>query len=85
MQLNDFLKAGGPKIRKALEQHLEISKSYLSQLATGRAAISPSRCIVIETFTDGKVSRSDMRPSDWAEIWPDYKPKNNTTVQEDTD
>ena len=73
MQLNDFLKAGGP------------SKSYLSQLATGRAAISPSRCIVIETFTDGKVSRSDMRPSDWAEIWPDYKPKNNTTAQEDTD
>lgn len=36
MQLNDFLKAGGPKIRKALEQHLGISKSYLSQLATGR-------------------------------------------------
>lgn len=30
MQLNDFLKAGGPKIRKALEQHLGISKSYLA-------------------------------------------------------
>lgn len=85
MQLNDFLKAGGPKIRKELEQHLGISKSYLSQLATGRAAISPSRCIVIEAFTNGEVSRSDLRPGDWAEIWPDYKPKNSTTKQKDTD
>lgn len=76
MQLNDFLKAGGPIIRKAMEQHLGISKSYLSQLATGRAAISPSRCIIIESFTQGEVARSDLRPKDWAEIWPDYKPDN---------
>ncbi|QIU89345.1 transcriptional regulator [Yokenella regensburgei] len=72
MQLNEYLKRQGPKERKALEQHLGISKSYLSQLATGRAAISPSRCIQIEKFTNGQVARSDMRPGDWLSIWPDY-------------
>lgn len=85
MQLNDFLKAGGPAIRKAMEQHLGISKSYLSQLATGRAAISPSRCIIIESFTRGEVARSDLRPKDWSEIWPDYKPDNTVLPQKDGD
>ena len=60
MQLNDFLKAGGPKIRKALEQHLGISKSYLSQLATGRAAISPSRCIVIPCIAATRCTHIQM-------------------------
>lgn len=85
MQLIDFLKAGGPRIRKELEGRLGVSKSYMSQLASGRAAISPSRCITIETFTNGKVSRAEMRPSDWEEIWPDYKPNNNSITQKEFD
>lgn len=85
MQLNDFLKAGGPSVRKAMEKHLGISKSYLSQLATGRAAISPGRCIIIEIFTKGAVGRSDMRPHDWSEIWPDYRPDNTAQTYTESD
>ena len=72
MQLNDFLKTNGPKVRKALMRHLDVSKSYLSQMATGRASINAERCIEIEKFTHGAVSRADLRPQDWHRIWPDY-------------
>ena len=85
MQLNEYLKVQGSATRKALEQHLGISKSYLSQLANGKASISPARCIVIEIFTRGVVSRAEMRPLDWSGIWPNYKPNHNATSLEGAD
>ncbi|MHA0949529.1 YdaS family helix-turn-helix protein [Enterobacter ludwigii] len=85
MQLSEYLKAHGPATRKALEQHLGISKSYLSQLASGKSSISPARCILIEIFTRGVVSRAEMRPSDWSGIWPNYKPNHNATPLEGSD
>lgn len=48
-----------------------ISISYLSQLSSGLASISPARCTSIEKATDGKVTRRDLRPDDWQEIWPE--------------
>lgn len=50
---------------------LGISISYLSQLSTGAAAISPARCVAIEFATGGEVTRKDMRPDDWQSIWPE--------------
>ncbi len=45
MQLNDFLKAGGPKIRKALEQHLGISHLTERRLKVMPSMMCPSwRC-----------------------------------------
>lgn len=29
------------------------------------------RCVPIEAATAGAVTRKDLRPSDWAEIWPE--------------
>lgn len=50
---------------------LGISISYLSQLSTGAAAISPARCVAIEFATGGEVTRKDLRPDDWQSIWPE--------------
>ena len=50
-----------------------ITPVYLSQLAAeqdGRAP-SPSLCLVIESATNGKVTRQDLRPGDFWKIWPD--------------
>ncbi|EOU1312217.1 transcriptional regulator [Klebsiella quasipneumoniae] len=51
-----------------------ISKSYLSQMAAGKVAVSPARCIEIEKATGRMVTRADMRPDDWQKIWPEYMP-----------
>lgn len=28
-------------------------------------------CVAIEGVTDGKVTRRDLRPDDWQDIWPE--------------
>lgn len=32
---------------------------------------SPVNCVAIEHATEGKVTRKDLRPHDWASIWPE--------------
>jgi DNA-binding transcriptional regulator YdaS (Cro superfamily) len=43
-------------------------------MAAGDAAISPARCVLIEKFTEGAVTRRDLR-TDWMDIWPEIKPE----------
>lgn len=71
MNLKTYLSSleRGGSARLAAE--LEISASYLSQLASGDSAISPARCVEIESATDGAVCRKDLRPDDWQSIWPE--------------
>lgn len=58
-----------------LAESLGISISFLSQMASGTAAISPARCVLIEKETNGAVSRRDLRPDDWMLIWPELAKK----------
>lgn len=69
----DQLERGGPA---QLAKTLGISSSFLSQLASGAAPISPARCVEIEHATNGKVTRKDLR-DDWASIWPELIPVRN--------
>lgn len=52
---------------------LDISASYLSQLGSGTAALSPARCVTIERVTEGLVTRKELRPDDWKTIWPELE------------
>ncbi len=52
-------------------KRLDISPSYLSQLAAGTTQRSPERCVEIERATNGEVTRRDLRPDDWHRIWPE--------------
>lgn len=56
---------------KELAEVLEVSSSYLSQMASGKTAISPARCVDIENATNRVVTRKDLRPNDWFKIWPE--------------
>ncbi|WPU24968.1 YdaS family helix-turn-helix protein [Cedecea neteri] len=76
MRLDDYLSKQPRGAARDLAAQLGISKSYLSQIATGKSPASPARCIEIEKATDSEVTRIDMRPSDWREIWPEYTPPN---------
>lgn len=64
----DLLERGG---MTKLADDLKVSISYLSQLASGASPISPARCVEIESATKGVVTRKDLRPNDWAKIWPE--------------
>ncbi|HBO23552.1 MAG TPA: hypothetical protein DD649_11770 [Providencia sp.] len=69
-QYIDSLEWGGAK---ELADKLGVSKSFLSQMASGISAISPKRCVEIEIATNSNVTRKDLRPNDWHEIWPELE------------
>lgn len=58
-----------------LASDLGVSISFLSQMASGIASISPARAVEIEKATSGAVTRKDMRPDDWKAIWPEIAQK----------
>ena len=72
MTLKEFIKSLRVGDVKKFAARLGVSPSYLSQMASGRAAISPTRALMIESATEGQVSRAELRPHDWELIWPEY-------------
>lgn len=50
---------------------LGVSPVLISQWASGRRVPPFERCIPIERATDGEVSRRDLRPDDYLEMWPE--------------
>lgn len=70
MQLSEYIlleRGNASRLAAGLGQ----SQSYLSQLSSGHRKASPSRAVKIESLTGGKVTRQDMRPEDWRDIWPE--------------
>lgn len=56
-----------------LASALGVPLSYLSQMINGTSSVSPKRCVEIEQVTNGVVTRKDLRPDDWADIWPELR------------
>ncbi|WP_269837114.1 transcriptional regulator [Enterobacter asburiae] len=75
MNLKNYIKQSPSGEAKRLAECLGVSKSYMSQMISGLATINPERCVVIEKETLGMVTRRDLRPLDWAGIWPDLNDK----------
>ncbi|EEW9197746.1 helix-turn-helix domain-containing protein, partial [Escherichia coli] len=56
MTLKEFIKSLRVGDAKKFAARLGVSPSYLSQMASGRTAISPTRALMIESATEGQVS-----------------------------
>lgn len=44
-------------------------------MASGKKPIPIQHMTAIERFTGGAVTRQQMRPADWADIWPELATK----------
>jgi DNA-binding transcriptional regulator YdaS (Cro superfamily) len=71
MKLNEYISLNRGNA-KTLSEHLDVSPSFLSQMASGKCPISPQRAVEIEQITKGKVHRRDLR-DDWEAIWPELR------------
>ena len=69
MKLNEYISVERGNAAR-LATALGVGISYVSQLASGHRAVSPARAVQIETFTNGVVSRKELR-DDWQQIWPE--------------
>lgn len=54
-----------------------IKPPAISGWISGNRPVPPKRCVQIEQLTDGAVTRADLRPDDYWEIWLDL-PKKET-------
>lgn len=72
MNLDEYAKENGAV---ALSKSLGCSLQFFYQLKKGLRAISPHRAVLIERATGGAVTRKDLRPHDWREIWPELAEK----------
>ncbi len=56
--------------RNSLAQRLDISVAAIGNWKK-RGATPIEHCVPIERATNGAVTRKDLRPDDWAAIWPE--------------
>jgi DNA-binding transcriptional regulator YdaS (Cro superfamily) len=47
------------------------SRAYLRLIAYGHKTASAEIAARTESATEGKVTRKDLRPDDWKQIWPE--------------
>lgn len=73
MNLKDHLASMPMTMRAAFAARCGTTRGHLQNVAHARRDPSPVLCVAIERFTNGVVSRCDLRPDDWREIWPDLE------------
>lgn len=62
MKLNDYFLDKPYGSKAALAAAIGISKTWMSQLVTGREQCSPALALKIEKATNGAVTREDLLP-----------------------
>ena len=76
MKLKDYLSTLPRGQQAQFARDVGVNPVYLSQLASasvGKRSFRPSPALSgrIERQTGAKVTRRDLRPTDWREIWPE--------------
>lgn len=65
-----------------LARKLAVSPSLVSQWRNGTRPIPFERCPQIEAVTDGLVTRKDLCPDNWIELWPELAQQSQTNTEE---
>ncbi|MGD9756403.1 MAG: transcriptional regulator [Comamonas sp.] len=71
MNLKDHLTSLGRGASSLLGRKIGVSPVLISQWVNGDRPVPIERCVAIERATDGAVTRRDLRPNDWQDIWPE--------------
>lgn len=70
-KLTGYLNALPQGERKAFCDRCGTSEGYLRKSASLGALLREKLCALVELHSGGVVTRIDLRPDDWAVIWPE--------------
>lgn len=79
MLLSEFFRLRGRGALVALSKEVGAYAPDVSRWAAGVRSVPVERCFAIERATGGAVTRRDLRPDDWQQIWPELA---DSTAQE---
>ena len=68
------------KTAAALANEIGISPELVSYYKTGAREIPPKISSLLESATNGEVTRQECRPNDWHLIWPELADKEQAHV-----
>ncbi|WJJ94022.1 transcriptional regulator [Neopusillimonas aromaticivorans] len=71
--LKRFLSSMTVNERKDFAARCRTSWPFLRNIAYGYRLAGEKLCVSIEKESGGAVTRRDLRPDDWHEIWPELK------------
>ncbi|WP_082133669.1 YdaS family helix-turn-helix protein [Vogesella sp. EB] len=57
--------------KAALAKLAGVKPPVIQQWLKGERPIPPARCVLIEKGTGGAVTRQELRPDDWLQLWPE--------------
>ena len=69
MKLDLYFKKQGRGSSSQLAKKINVPSSDVYNWASGKRPVPAKRCVQIELATEGAVTRKDLRPDDWHEIW----------------
>lgn len=64
-----------------LARALDVSRMNVRNWIVGACDVPIKRCVQIEKLTNGAVTRKDLRPNDWHEIWVELLDKPTDPAQ----
>lgn len=65
-----------PGINKsAFARDVGVSYDMVYQWEKGIRPVAIQHCAAVERASDGKVTRQELRPADWKQIWPELVTK----------
>jgi len=71
MELRTYLSTAPRGTAAAIARAVNVSPVMVTQWASGEKPVPVARCLGIERATEGRVTRKDLRPTDYWEHWPD--------------
>lgn len=60
---------------------LDVKPPTVNQWVSGVRPVPPRRCPAIEKATGGVITRPELRPDDWQELWPELAQRVQRTRQ----
>lgn len=61
--------------REVFAHKCKTTVGYLRKACSAGQSIGPEICVAIERASEGTVTRRDLRPDDWRDIWPELAEK----------
>lgn len=70
MNISNYLSKAGIS-QSDFARELDVPPALIYQWLRGLRPVAVKHCMKIEAKTGGEVSRRDLRPDDWHQIWPE--------------
>lgn len=71
MELNQYISAKGRGAVSRLAQEIGAHIPDVSRWASKQRPVPEKFAVAVERATGGAVTRKELRPDDWQEIWPE--------------